>query len=184
MHRTAARAVLGLSLLSAAGPAIAEQDPPGVKAESLTSIFERIRQDIGYYEVQAARWRADIPDPTDQGKPRAGRGATCDISDFDFDVTNVQANLRTVVAQTATGSAGLHVPLAGKEGSLDADFSRQASGTQTVALSRRFRYSTEELASYQASEDYRQLETAHEQYHARDTAGTTQPNPVLPVADT
>jgi hypothetical protein len=52
MHRTA-RAVLGLSLLCAAGPALAEQAPP--KAESLTSILERIRQDVGYYEVQAAR---------------------------------------------------------------------------------------------------------------------------------
>ena len=63
MHRTAC-AVLGLSLLYVAGPAFAEQAP--LKSESLTSILERIRQDVGYYEVQAARWRADVPDPTGQ----------------------------------------------------------------------------------------------------------------------
>ena len=58
MYRTA-RAVFGLSLLCAAGPALAEQAPP--EAESLTSILERIRQDVGYYEVQAARWALTSP---------------------------------------------------------------------------------------------------------------------------
>jgi hypothetical protein len=183
MHRTAARAVIGLSLLFAAGPAVAEQDPP--RDEALTSILERIRQDIGYYQVQAARWRADISDPTDQGgqphPPRPQPDAACDISDFDFDVTNVQANLQTVMAKTETGSVGLRVPLVGQEGSLASDVSRQASGTETISLTRRYRYNIEHLASYQASKDYQQLETA---YQARNASEATQPNPVLPVADT
>ena len=187
MHRTA-RAVFGLSLLCAAGPALAEQAPP--KAESLTSILERIRQDVGYYEVQAARWRADVPDPTEQDEllnpPRPGAVpvAACDTRDLDFDVTNVQASLRAVAAETGTGSVGLRVPLLGKEGSLDADVSRQTSGTQTVTLTRRFHYSPTELAGYQASEDYRQLETAHKQYRARNAPVATQANPVLPIAET
>ena len=168
MHRTA-RAVFGLSLLcAAAGPALAEQAPP--KAESLTSILERIRQDVGYYEVQAARWRADVPDPTEQDELRPGAVpvAACDTRDLDFDVTNVQASLRVVAAETGTVTVGHHQPLLGQEGSLDADVSRQTSGTQTVTLTRRFRYSPTELAGYQASEDYRQLETAHKQYRARN----------------
>jgi hypothetical protein len=187
MYRTA-RAAFGLSLLGAAGPALAEQAPP--KAESLTSILERIRQDVGYYEVQAARWRADVPDPTERDellnptRPGAVPVAACDTRDLDFDVTNVQASLQAVTAETGTGSVGLRVPLLGKEGSLDADVSRQTSGTETVTLTRRFHYSPTELASYQASEDYRQLETAHKQYHARNAPVATQANPVLPIAET
>ena len=177
MHRTA-RAAFFLSLLCAAGPAIAEQAPP--KAESVTSILERIRQDVGYYEVQAARWRAEVPDPTEQDellnptRPGALTVAACDTRDFDFDVTNVQASLKTVKAETGTGGVGLHVPLFGKEGSLDADVSLQTSGTETITLTRRFHYSPTELASYQASEDYRQLETAHEQHQTRNATVATR----------
>lgn len=187
MHRTA-RAVFGLSLLCAAGSALAEQAPP--KSESLTSILERIRQDVGYYEVQAARWRADVPDPTEQDelvnptRPGAVPVAACDTRDLDFDVTNVQASLQAVAAETGTGSVGLHVPLLSKEGSLDADVRQQTSGTKTVTLTRRFHYSPKELASYQQSEDYRQLETAHKQYRARNVSAMNQANPVLPIADT
>jgi hypothetical protein len=191
MHR-AVRAVLSLSFLFAAAPVFAQQDPPLGQAEPLTSILERIRQDVGYYEVQAARWRTDIADPTGRGKlhpaklqPNAPPVApACDIRDFDFDVTNVQANLQTVMAETETGGVGLRVPLLGKEGSLDAAVSRQASRTETIALTRRFRYSTEQLARYQESVDYQLLEDAHEQYHARKSLGVTQANPVLPIADT
>jgi hypothetical protein len=188
MHGTA-RAVLALSLLFA-GPALADQAPS--KAESLTSVLERIRQDVGYYEVQAARRRADIADPTKQDRlPDAARLATddvsmaaCDTSDLDFDVTDVRASLQAVTAETGGGSVGLRVPLLGKEGSVDADVSRQASGTETVTLTRRFHYSTKELASYQESDDYRQLEAAHTQYHARDASAPAVANPVLPIADT
>ncbi|MGP0002831.1 MAG: trypco2 family protein [Acetobacteraceae bacterium] len=189
MRRTA-RAVLGLSILLAGGPAFAEQTPPA-QAESLTSILERIRQDVGYYEVQAARWRTDIPDPKERGKLQrsqvqsdATAGTACSISDFDFDVTNVQANLQTATAETGTGSVGLRVPLLGKEGSVDTDISWQANGTETVALTRRFHYSAEQLASYQASEDYRRLEAAHQRYHARNPSEAAQANSVLPIADT
>lgn len=187
MHRTA-RAVLGLSLLCVAGPVLAEQAP--LKSESLTSILERIRQDVGYYEVQAARWRADVPDPTEQdelvnpARPGADPVAACDTRDLDFDVTNVQASLQAVAAETETGSVGLQVPLLSKEGSLDADVRRQTSGTKTVTLTRHFHYSPKELASYQQSEDYRQLETAHKQYRARNVSAMNQANPVLPIADT
>jgi hypothetical protein len=189
MRRTA-RAVLGLSILLAGGPAFAEQTPPA-QAESLTSILERVRQDVGYYEVQAARWRTDIPDPKERGKLQrsqvqsdATAGTACSISDFDFDVTNVQANLQTATAETGTGSVGLRVPLLGKEGSVDTDISWQANGTETVALTRRFHYSAEQLASYQASEDYRRLEAAHQRYHARNPSEAAQANSVLPIADT
>ena len=189
MRRTG-RAVLGLSILLAGGPAFAEQTPPA-QAESLTSILERIRQDVGYYEVQAARWRTDIPDPKERGKLQrsqvqsdATAGTACSISDFDFDVTNVQANLQTATAETGTGSVGLRVPLLGKEGSVDTDISWQANGTETVALTRRFHYSAEQLASYQASEDYRRLEAAHQRYHARNPSEAAQANSVLPIADT
>jgi hypothetical protein len=173
MHRTA-RTVFGLSLLCAAGPAFAEQAQPN--AESLTSILERIRQDVGYYEVQAARWRADVPDPMAQDellnptRPSAVPVAACDTHDLDFDVTNVQASLQAITEETGTGSVGLRVPLLGQEGSLDVDVSRQTSRTETVTLTRRFHYSPTELANYQASEDYRQLETAHKQYQARNAA--------------
>jgi hypothetical protein len=192
MHIITARAALGLSLLFAAGPAFADQDPPPAQAEPLTSILERIRQDVGFYEVQAARWRADITDPTDPGKlhPVGLQSNTvpvapaCDIRDFDFDVTNVQATLQTVMADTGTGSVGLRVPLLGKEGSVDAEVSRQVSQTETIALTRRFRYRTEQLARYQESEDYRVLETAHVQYHTQEAHRATQANPVLPIADT
>ena len=159
--------------------------------KSLTSILERIRQDVGYYEVQAARWRTDIPDPKERGKLQrsqvqsdAAAGTACNISDFDFDVTNVQANLQTVTAETGTGSVGLRVPLLGKEGSVDTDISWQANGTETVALTRHFHYSAEQLANYQASEDYRRLEAAHERYHARNASEAAQANSVLPIADT
>jgi hypothetical protein len=189
MRRTA-RAVLGLSILLAGGPAFAEQTPPA-QAESLTSILERIRQDVGYYEVQAARWRTDIPDPKERGKLQrsqvqsdATAGTACSISDFDFDVTNVQANLQTATAEAGTGSVGLRVPLLAKEGSVDTDISWQANGTETVALTRRFHYSAEQLASYQASEDYRRLEAAHQRYHARNPSEAAQANSVLPIADT
>jgi hypothetical protein len=189
MRRTA-RAVLGLSILLAGGPAFAEQTPPA-QAESLTSILERVRQDVGYYEVQAARWRTDIPDPKERGKLQrsqvqsdATAGTACSISDFDFDVTNVQANLQTATAETGTGSVGLRVPLLAKEGSVDTDISWQANGTETVALTRRFHYSAEQLASYQASEDYRRLEAAHQRYHARNPSEAAQANSVLPIADT
>ena len=187
MHKTA-RAVFGLSLLCAIGSApvaLAEQAPP--KAEALTSIIERIRQDVGYYEVQAARWRSDVPDPMKQDErltPAAGAvpAPACDTRDLDFDVTNVQASLHAVAAAAGTGSVELRVPLLGKEGSLDADANWQTTGTKTVMLTRRFRYSPTELASYQSSEDYQQLEAAHKQYHARGAA--SQMNPVLPIAET
>jgi hypothetical protein len=189
MHRTT-HAIVGLSLLFATGPALAGQDPPvPKKAESLTSILERIRQDVGYYEVQAARRRNHIPTPPKQGMPDTALGvlpaAACDISDFDFDVTNVQANLQTVTVETENGSVGLSVPLFGKEGSkIDADGNWQDARTQTVKLTRRFHYNAEQLASYQDTKDYRQLETAHAEYRPRDASQATTANTVLPIAST
>ena len=106
MHRTTP-AIVGLSLLFATGPALRGKNPPvPKKAESLTSILERIRQDVGYYEVQAAR-RRNLTSPPHQSKampdtpaPGVLPAAACDIRDFDFDVTNVQANLQTVTMET------------------------------------------------------------------------------------
>lgn len=87
------------------------------------------------------------------------------------------------MGNAGTGSVELRVPLLGKEGSLDADASWQTTGTKMVTLTRRFRYSPTELASYQSSEDYRQLEAAHKQYQARNPV-SSQVNPVLPIAAT
>ncbi|MBV9251281.1 MAG: hypothetical protein JO227_18770 [Acetobacteraceae bacterium] len=176
MPRTA-RAVLGLSLSFAAATASAKETPPHVQVEPLTSILERIRQDVGYYEVQAAHWRADAR----QAHPAE---PACGTRDWDFDVTNVEANLQTVMEEKESGRVGLHVPLFGKEGSADAGVDRQTSGTQTVALTRHLRYNEEQLALYQESEDYRTLENAHNQYRAHGASGTARANPVLPIADT
>ena len=173
MHTTA-RAVFGLSLLFAAGPAFAEQDQARAKAESLTSILERIRQDVGFYEVQAAHWRSGIQPDTVPVVP------ACAISDFDFDVTNVQASLQTVIAETGTSGVELQVTFLGEEGSVGAGVHGQASRTETIALTRRFRYDKEQLARYEESEDYQLLAAAHE--HAR--LGATQANAVWPIADT
>jgi hypothetical protein len=189
MRRTAI-AAFGLALICTSGWAFAEQSPPPPQAEPLTGILERIRQDVGYYEVQAARWRTDIPTPADQGKPPAQlqsntdpATAACNIDDFDFDVTNVETTLQTVLVKTGAGSVGLQVPLLGKEGSADADASRETSRTETISLTRRFRYDTDQLKRYQESEDYRGLEAAHEQYHAQKALAAGRANAVLPIAE-
>jgi hypothetical protein len=189
MRRTAI-AAFGLALICTTGRAFAEQSPPPPQAEPLTGILERIRQDVGYYEVQAARWRTDIPTPTGQNKPPAQlqsntdpATSVCNADDFDFDVTNVETSLQTVLVKTGAGSVGLQVPLIGKEGSLDADASRQTSQTETISLTRRFRYDTDQLKRYQESEDYRGLEAAHEQYHTQTALAAGHANAVLPIAE-
>jgi hypothetical protein len=196
MHKSA-RAFLGLSLVIAAGPGFAQsplfaQSPSSAaQAEPLTGVLERIRQDVGYYEVHAARWRADIDGPTmvsssavssSAREPQSDSTAlVCPTKDFDFDVTNVQMTLQTVMADTGNGSVGLQIPLLGKEGAATVKSSLQVGRTQTIALTRRFSYNRDQLSQYQQTADYQRLETAHQTYRALETL--TLANPVLPIAD-
>jgi hypothetical protein len=187
MRRTAV-AAFGLALILTTNRGFAEQPPPPPQAEPLTGILERIRQDVGYYELQAARWRTDIPTPTGRDKlPAQLQSNTdpsaCNVNDFDFDVTNVETTLHTVLVKTGAGSVGLQVPLLGKEGSADIDANRQTSRTETISLTRRFRYDTDQLKRYQESEDYRGLEAAHEQSHAQKAFAAGHANAVLPIAE-
>jgi hypothetical protein len=188
MHRFSS-AALGLSLAIAAMPVFAAPPTPVslpsvIAAEPLTGVLERIRQDIGYYEVQVARSRSDISAPAQESgaKTRVSTPApVCDVKDFDFDVTNVQLTLQTVTGNAATGNLGLRVPFLGKETEVTANAELHVDHTQTVALTRRFNYSKEQLSLYQDSEDYRRLEAAH----AKSEAATPDPlaNATLPVSD-
>jgi hypothetical protein len=183
------RATLGLSLVISAlpafeAPARALSAQSNVAAEPLTGVLERIRQDIGYYEVQAARWRHEISAPASETGTKSTISTTapmCDVKDLDFDVTNVQLTLQTVTGNAATGNVGLRVPFLGKETEVTGDVELHVDHMQTVALTRRFSYSTEQLSRYQDTEDYQRLEAAHTKFQTSEQK--LPANATLPVSD-
>jgi hypothetical protein len=165
----------------AAGPPLRDD------AEPLTGILERIRQDVGYYEVEAARRRHDIdPDRRDDPEPDWTGKAVCPTAELDLDVTMVEARLQTVVTESASGGVGLRVPFFGKEGSADANMTRTDTQTETITLERRFHYDTAQLEQYETSTDFTTLESAHMAYVSHPTIDDdgAKTNPVLPIADT
>jgi hypothetical protein len=176
-------------------------------SESLTAILERIRQDVGYYEVQAALWRGDLPgqtqdpalttpayvDPPDADHPNGlvhparTIEAKCPIDRYDFDVTKVEVTVQVVEGSIAAGDVGLKVPYTGSD--LSMGTTHQMTATKTLVLDREAKYEIDKFAEFSNSDDYQRLVTGHQSY-LQLQAGLAQPDamsataPVFPISQT
>jgi hypothetical protein len=201
----AAVAILFAMATFVATTAKAPQQAP--RSESLTSILERIRQDVGYYEVQAALWRGDLPgqtqdralttpgyvDPPDSEHPTGlvhparTIDAKCPIDRYDFDVTKVEVTVQVVEGSTVSGDVGLKVPYTGSD--LSMSTARQMTATKTLVLDRDAKYEIDKFEEFSNSDDYQRLVTGHQSY-LQQRAGLAQSDampttaPVFPISQT
>ncbi len=199
--------VVGAGIVAAVA-AFAVGPPPApiaapAQLQSLTGILERIRQDAGFYEVQAARWRGDIPespmldpaltvpahdDPPDADHPQGQHSPSrsianaCPIDQYDFDIVKIELTLQVVSADTMSGHMGLKVPYLGADLSGGAGASRAKTVTKTVVLDRTMPYDLVKLTDYFKGDDYKRLARGSEEDHAAPAGGPTA-TAVFPISD-
>jgi hypothetical protein len=153
--------------------------------QDATGVFERIRQDVGYYELQAAQWRGVIaPKITDPAMPPAPFRNECpkSLANYDFDITKVEISLQVVADNTATADAGLQVPFG--SASPDAKASLGHRQTRTVVLDRIPSNDPTELAKFRDGPDYTNLTTGHQAFLAANPPPAGTHPPVFPISNT
>jgi hypothetical protein len=147
--------------------------------QDATGVFERIRQDVGYYQLQAAQWRGVIdPKIPDPAMPAAPFDIACpkSLANYDFDITKVEISLQVVAGNTATADAGLNVPIGGAGLAADLNASVARTQTKTITLDRIPSNDPTELARFRDGPDYTNLTTG-----LQDFPALNQP-PVFPIS--
>jgi hypothetical protein len=175
-------AVIATPICSAAA-ATAPANPD--TSQDATGIFERIRQDVGYYALQAAQWRGVIaPKIPDPAMPPAPFKIACpkSLANYDFDITKVEVSLQVVAGNTATADGGLKIPIT--PATLDLNDSRAQTQTRTIILDRIPSNDPAELVQFRNGPDYANLTTGHQAFLAANPPATATHPPVLPISNT
>jgi hypothetical protein len=179
-------ALLALCVLASPGQTAPSQP---AKTQDLTGVLERVRQDVGHYELQAARWRGLItPKIADPAMPPPPFLAACpaSLANYDFDITKIELTLQVVAENTVTADVGLKIPIGGASIGPDVNGDASRTMTKTIVLDRIPSNNLAELAKYRGSEDYANLTTKHQAFlmsHA-SAAGEKPSAPVFPISDT
>jgi hypothetical protein len=155
----------------------------------LTGILQRIRQDVGNYEYQAASWRGDItPKISDPAMPPPPFKVACpkSIANYDYDITKVEVTFQAATANTLAGDLGLKIPIGGATVGPDINGSLANTQTRTVILDRIVPYSPAELKIYHNSDDYANLTGNHAAWLKAhpDPVGSKPAPAVFPISDT
>lgn len=205
----AAAMLLAVLRLVPDAPAPAPASAPDGEAgqqQSLTGVLERIRQDVGFYEALAARWRGQITPtitdpaltvpgdlhPPDATHPAPWRDpsrliqAACPVLPYDFDIVRIKVTLGLTAARTASTDSGLKVPFA--EGSLSGGGGggSASSSSRRIVLNRDVPYDLAELEKFVRGPDYVNLVTARTRPGAEadgDESGVLVPS-TFPIAAT
>jgi hypothetical protein len=157
--------------------------------QDLASIFERIRQDVGNYEYQAARWRGDIkPKIPDPALSPSQPVIVCSesVANYDYDITKINVSLHAVASTTTTGGVGLAIPIGVGNVDTRVNGSIAHRQTKTILLERVVPYIPLQLQKFHDGKDYANLTTDHQEYlrsNAAANVGKT-PLPVFPISDT
>jgi hypothetical protein len=191
--RSASRTVLPILVSLGVGglagcphPALGQNDQ---KTQDVTGILERIRQDVGHYELQAAGWRGIIgPKTADPAMPPPPFAIACPKSlvNYDFDVTKIELALEVVATNTATADVvGLKVPIGGASLGLDLNGSIAKTQTKTIVLDRIPTNDLSELRKYRDGQDYANLTRRHQAFLSSHSpsVGENAPPPVFPISD-
>jgi hypothetical protein len=151
-------------------------DSKDSNAQDVTSILERIRQDVGNYEYMAHQWRGVIqPRLADPAAPDASDApAVCSLDNYDFDVTNVEVTLQAVTQKTYSGGLALKIPFGGAAIKSDGNSSLSSIMTNTIVLDRIPTNDPKQLQRYHDSSDYINL-TKRDATHAGP--------PVFPITE-
>jgi hypothetical protein len=154
--------------------------------QDATGILERIRQDIGNYEYQAAQRRGDIqPKIHDPAVPPPPFVVACpaSVANYNFDVTKIELTLQAIAGDTATGDVGLKVLIFDASLGPDLNGSVAHTRTKTVVLDRFVPYRPSELQKFHAGADYRT--TNHNAFlQTRAAQAAAAALPVFPISDT
>lgn len=189
--RSASRTVLPILVSLGVGglagcphPALGQNDQ---MTQNVTGILERIRQDVGHYELQAAGWRGIFgPKTADPARPHVAIACPKSLANYDFDVTKIELTLEVVAANTATDDVGLKIPIGG--GSLGPDLNGSVAKTQTktIVLDSIPTNDLSELTKYRNGPDYANLTKRHQAFLSSHSpsVGEKAPPSVFPISDT
>jgi hypothetical protein len=157
--------------------------------QDVTGIFERVRQDVGNYEYQAAQRRGDVqPKVADPALPPPPFDVACpaSVANYDFDVTKIELTLQAIAANTVSGDVGLKIPI------VDATLGPDVSGdlahtrTKTVVIDRLVPYRPSDLQKFHDGPDYANLTAKHQAFlqSQKTRSAATAALPVFPISDT
>ena len=158
-------------------------------SQDVTGILERIRQDVGHYELQAARWRGLLaPKLRDPAAPQPPFTIACQksVNNYDFDITKVMLTLNVIETNTETGELGLKIPMVGGNFNPAVNKNFASTQTKTIVFDRIPSNSLIELAGFRDGKDYENLTKKHEAYLLSHLVQDEDkpPPPVFPISDT